>query len=101
MAVPTDYSRRPPRPRDRMIDVAKGVVFERFFRDDVKEVYYGRQIEVALEKEFFHWITNRALNELAGSGDIMVETDPTKEYAPHFYWPRRHRYPRRQITEIG
>jgi len=39
------------RPRDRVIDEAKIVVMERFFKDDVKEVYYGRQIEVALENE--------------------------------------------------
>jgi hypothetical protein len=89
------------RPRDRVIDEAKVVVMERFFKDDVKEVYYGRQIEVALENTFFHWITNRAINELVGSGEIMFAADEMRPYAPHFYWPRRHRYPRRQIAEIG
>lgn len=67
----------------------------------MREVYYGRQIEVALEGQFFHWITKRALNELAAGNEIKFETDETKPYAPHFYWPRRHRYPRRQIAEIG
>jgi hypothetical protein len=96
-----DNTRRPPRPRDRRIDEAKTAVMEQFFRDDTKQVYYGRQIEVALEREFFHWITNRALNELAGSQEIRFETDEIKNYAPHFYWPRRHRYPKRQMAEIG
>src|SRR5438105_1017156 len=93
--------RRQGRPRDRVIDDARAVIMERFFREDVKLVYYGRQVEVALERQFFHWITNRALNELAASQDIRGETDETKQYAPHFYWPRRHRYPKRQMAEIG
>jgi hypothetical protein len=73
---------------------------ERFFQDDGKAVYYGRQLEVALEKTFYHWITKKALNELAASGKIAFETDEVREYSPHFYWPVRHRYPRRQIAEI-
>jgi hypothetical protein len=89
------------RPRDRVIDEAKAVLMDQFFRDDAKEVYYGRQVEVALENNFFHWITKRALNELAASREIVFTTDETKAYAPHFYWPRRHRYPRRQMVEIG
>ena len=93
--------RRRPRPRDRAIDEAKAVIVERFFRDDMRQVYYGRQIEVALENNYFHWITKRALNELAASREIIFETDESKRYSPHFYWPRRHRYPRRQIAEIG
>jgi hypothetical protein len=97
----SNNGRRQGRPRDRVIDEAKAVIMERFFRDDTKQVYYGRQVEVALERRFFHWITNRALNELAASREIFFETDETKAYAPHFYWPRRHRYPKRQMAEIG
>src|SRR6266403_4901610 len=97
----TNNGRRQPCPRDRQIDEAKTVVMEQFFRDDAKQVYYGRQVEVALEQRFFRWITNRALNELAASQEIRFETDETKPYAPHFYWPRRHRYPKRQMVEIG
>jgi Resolvase, N terminal domain len=91
---------RQERPRDRVIDEAKIVLMEQFFRDDAKEVYYSRQIEVALENQFFHWITKKALNELAASREIVFQTDEDEEYAPHFYWPRRHRYPKRQIVEI-
>jgi hypothetical protein len=93
--------RRQERPRDRVIDEAKVVIMERLFRDDTKEVYYGRQVEIALERQFFHWITNRALNELAASREILFASDETKPYAPHFYWPRRHRYPKRQMADIG
>jgi hypothetical protein len=95
-----DNNRRPQQPRDRVVDEAKLVLMEQFFRDDAKEVYYGRQIEIALESQFFHWITKKALNELAASREIVFQTDEEKEYAPHFYWPRRHRYPKRQIAEI-
>jgi len=87
------------RPRDRQIDVAKGVLIERFFPDDGTTVYYGRQLEVALEREFFHWITKRALNELAEERTINFAEEKTDHHVAHFYWPRRHRYPRRQIRD--
>jgi hypothetical protein len=71
----------------------------RFFPDDGREVYYGRQLEVALEDIFFHWITEKALNELAEERRINFSEESTEHHRAHFYWPRRHRYPRRQIGE--
>jgi hypothetical protein len=89
-----------PRPRDRKIDDAKAVLLARYFPPDGTEVYYGRQLEIALEDEFFHWITKKALNELAGERAISFQEIKKNDIAAHFYWPRRHRYPRRQIAEI-
>jgi hypothetical protein len=88
------------RPRDSKVDEARSVLLERFFPQDGKGVYYGRQLEVALEREFFHWITKKALNELGAEKriDRAVERGRFGQQV-HFYWPLRHRYPRRQIRE--
>ena len=70
---------------------------ERFFPDDGTTVYYTRQLEIALEDNFFHWITSKAANELAGRGIIASTQEDRGQYVARFFWPRRHRYPRRQI----
>jgi hypothetical protein len=87
------------RPRDSKVDEARAALLERFFPADSKDVYYGRQLEVALEREFFHWITKKALNELAAERRINFAVEQADTHKAHFYWPLRHRYPRRQIRE--
>jgi hypothetical protein len=87
------------RPRDRMVDVAKDALLTRYFPSDGQKVYYGRQLEVWLEREFFHWITKKALNELVAEGKIGFSPEATGRFIAHFYWPLRHRYQRRQIAE--
>jgi hypothetical protein len=52
-----------------------------------------------VEDIFFHWITEKALNELAEERRINFSEESTEHHRAHFYWPRRHRYPRRQIGE--
>jgi hypothetical protein len=39
-------------------------------------IYYSRQIEIMLEKEFFHWVTNRAIRSLAESGFLKITKAP-------------------------
>ncbi|WP_395711280.1 hypothetical protein [Reyranella sp.] len=82
------------------MDEAKARLMELYFPSGVTEVYYGRQLEVWLEKEFFHWITRKALVELREERQIGFSVEETAQHEAHFYWPRRHRYPRRQIKEI-
>lgn len=89
---------QPKRPRDRKIDEAKKVLFGRYFAEG-QGVYYARQLEIWLEDDFFHWITKRALNELAGEGRIKFEEEDLQHHRAHFYYPRSHRYPRRQIGQ--
>jgi len=48
----------------------------------------------------FHWITRYALNELVAERRVSFTTERTGTFEAHFYWPVRHRYPRRQIREI-
>lgn len=33
----------------------------KFFRQDRRRVFYMKQVEVLFEKEYFHWVTNRAI----------------------------------------
>src|SRR5207253_1094824 len=63
-----------------------------------REVFYGRQIEVLFERRFFHWITTRALGELASEGAIQFVRTPRAPKEVKFYWSRRNRYWRRQVA---
>jgi hypothetical protein len=54
------------RPRDVKIDEAKSFLLQELLAKKSDEVFYQRQIEVRFERQFFHWITAKALNELAG-----------------------------------
>jgi hypothetical protein len=83
-----------------MVDEAKDVLQKRYFHSDSREVYYGRQLEIWLEREFFHWITKKALNELVAEKRIDFSEESVGRFSAHFYWPLRHRYPRRQINRI-
>jgi hypothetical protein len=75
------------------------VLLARYFPENGRGVYYGRQLEIALEREFFHWITKRALNELARERSVQLTAEKIGQFEAHFYWPLRHRYPRRQIKQ--
>lgn len=94
-----DDSEEKRRPRDRKIDEAKAVLMERFFPEDGKAVYYARQLEIAVERQFFHWITKKALNELVAQRAMSFKREQLEHHIAHFFFPRRHRYPRRQIRQ--
>jgi len=94
-----DYEEaEPERPRDRKIDEAKAVLMEEYFSKGTN-VYYARQLEIWQEKQFFHWITARALREFAEERQISFSVNMSGTHKTHFYYPFRHRYPRRQITQ--
>jgi len=85
------------RPRDTKIDEAKEVLMAALFESEPGEVYYGRQIEVLFERDFFHWITARALGELARSGAVhSTEMELGGATRVRFYWSRKSRYWRRK-----
>jgi hypothetical protein len=44
------------RPRDSKIDEVKDLLMANYFPFDGTEVYYGQQLEILLERQFFHWI---------------------------------------------
>jgi hypothetical protein len=56
-------------PRDPKVDQA----IERlhtFFDANPQRLFYSTQIETSLEREFFHWITGRALLEMGNAKEI-------------------------------
>jgi hypothetical protein len=86
--------------RDPVIDEAKNEL-RRFFSEKPEELFYQRQLQVMFEGTYFHWITARALAELAAEGAIASAA----ESLPHtgsitFYRSRGHRYWRKQAKEI-
>lgn len=87
------------RPPDPKTAEAKTALLMRYFEAGTA-VYYQRQLEIWLEKEFFHWITARALGELRQtSRAVGHEVEELKAFTAHFYFPFRHRYPQRQINQ--
>ena len=88
------------RPRDPMVDKAKEVL-RAYFEKNNEWVFYKRQLEVLFEKDFFHWITDRALTELAAEGYIAADTEvvPVVRHLT-FFRAKGHRYWKRQAEEI-
>jgi hypothetical protein len=61
------------RPRDAKIDEAKAYLIENIFGVFPRETFYERQVQVMAENEFYHWITSKALHELALESAIQTE----------------------------
>ncbi|MGH8647446.1 MAG: hypothetical protein ACREX4_24500, partial [Gammaproteobacteria bacterium] len=62
--------------------------------------FYSTQIETTLEREFFHWITGKALLEMAQAREIQRIQVVVQEKPVNFYAHLKHRYWRRELTEI-
>ncbi len=90
-------SGEPLRRRDRKIDEARAAAQELLNRNR-ERVYYLRQIQVLLEKRFFHWIVGRAVGELVAEGrvgrdEVALKLAGTAKFVFH----REHRYRKREI----
>jgi hypothetical protein len=71
------------------------------FEDHQESVFYSRQLEVLFEREYFHWVTNRALRRLVEEGRINVEArtlDIGSEVK--LLWHRKYRFYRRTASEV-
>lgn len=71
------------------------------FEDNPEAVFYSRQLEVIFEREYFHWVTNRALRRLAEEGRIFSETralDLGSEIK--LLWHRKFRFYKRAAQEV-
>ncbi len=88
---------------DRPPDLVEGKAVDelRAFFEVNRQAFSSRQVEVAFEGKYFHWITHRALKILAEEGTIRLEQDTLSYGAPiNFVWHRSNRYNRREIKEI-
>jgi hypothetical protein len=61
-----------PPPEDGYVKQAKDDLISHIDSDH-EAVFYERQLQLFYEKDYFHWVTARALEELAESGDIRSE----------------------------
>ncbi len=59
--------------RDPKIQEAKSVI-KQLFKDNPREVFYVKQLQVRLEKKFYHWITGFAIRELVEERFLGAET---------------------------
>jgi hypothetical protein len=57
--------------------------------------YHRKQIEVIFEDKYFHWLTNRLIDELVGEGFLKME----KTRTAHFVYRSDIRYIRREISK--
>jgi hypothetical protein len=61
------FEREESQQRDPVVDQAKESI-RAFFDEERTNVFYKQQLEVIFEDEYFHWVTSRALSELAARG---------------------------------
>jgi len=88
------------RPRDGYVDSAKAEL-KTFFAENPESVFYQRQLQVLFEKDYFHWITVRALEELVQEGSIAAEEMPLPGTGTMiFYRLSSYRYWKRDADEI-
>jgi hypothetical protein len=87
-------------PRDAKVDEAKAKLLA-YFEANPKGVYYEHQLEIIFERQFFHWITGKALHELTAEDKVASELMTLPGPVPiRFYHRRSHRGWRRQAKEI-
>ena len=71
------------------------------FVDNPEKVFYSRQLEVLFEREYFHWVTNRALRGLIDEGHVVMEArrlDIGSEIK--LVWHRSFRFYKRAAGEV-
>lgn len=86
-------------PRDAKIDEAKELLT--FFEANPKGVFYEHQIEIIFERRYFHWITGKALHELAAEDRVSSELMTLSGAVPiRLYHRKSHRGWRKQAKEI-
>lgn len=62
----------PPDPKTQEV---KKLILARM-EENPDRIYFQRQLEVIHEKQFFHWVTDRAIAELHGEGDVLIDYYP-------------------------
>jgi hypothetical protein len=88
------------RPRDPVVDQAKDAICN-FFDGERTSVFYKQQLEVIFEGDFYHWVTSRAVSDLAAEGYIVEETEELPGIGIiKLYHGTAHRYWRRQAQQV-
>ena len=71
------------------------------FADNPEEAFYEGQLGVIFEREFFHWVTARALKQLREASQFGSDLQPlVGQTHIRFYFHRRNRFWRRKAQEV-
>lgn len=87
--------------QDPKVEEAKRVI-KQIFKDDPTSVFYLKQIQVRLERQFFHWVTGFAVRDLIEAGFLQAETvraGGNANVLVKFVFRPSHRFRRRQIKK--
>ncbi len=87
------------RPRDEAIDAAAPRILQ-IFEAAPSRVFYSTQIETQLERDVFHWITNKALLELGNAGKIQRMPAVVQGKTVNFYAHPKYRYWKREQKQL-
>lgn len=91
---------RSPESKDPVQARAKERVRARL-EEQSERVFFTRQLEIAFEDEFFHWITSRALRELVSEGMARSETrELSTGGIINLYWNKSYRYYKREASAV-
>jgi hypothetical protein len=71
-----------------------------FFKQSPQRLFYSTQIETALEREFFHWITGKGLLELGKAQQVRRISAPLQGQTINFYAHLKHRYVQRELKTM-
>jgi hypothetical protein len=83
------------RERDALIKLRE------FFTSHPEEVFFSRQLEVQHERDYFHWVTNRALRVLRDERFLLGETRSLSTGSSiNLLWHRGYRFYRRNATRL-
>ncbi len=90
------------RPRDTVIDDARSAI-EEYIQNNPTDVFYLKQLQVIFERQFFHWITAKAIGELAAEGRLrdffvaLLAVAGEEATQVRFIFHPRNRYTKRVI----
>src|SRR5688572_27495584 len=94
---PEHIDHRPPDPAEQR---AKKELIE-IFESERTRVFFSRQLEIRLERKYFHWITSRALRALEAEGKIFSEKRALDFGGQiKLYWHRMNRYVKREANKV-
>src|SRR5437868_3839703 len=73
-----------------------------FFEKNDRTVFFGNQLAVQNEDDFFHWVTHRAVADLVEEALLKRETRKLSSGSEiKLVWHRRHRYYKRDAARVA
>jgi hypothetical protein len=93
----TEHDARPPDPVQEQAEEE----LRRFFSARSEQVFFSRQVELAHEDRFFHWITNRALRSLIDQ-QFLASADDELRFGGKIklIWKKSYRFYRRSARQV-